>query len=50
MLGADESGVRVACGEGALKATELQRPGGRRLRAAEFLRGFPIAAGERFEA
>jgi methionyl-tRNA formyltransferase len=33
-----------------LKATELQRPGGRRLRAAEFLRGFPIAAGERFEA
>jgi methionyl-tRNA formyltransferase len=50
VLGADERGVCVACGEGALKVTELQRPGGRRLRAAEFLRGFPVSAGERFEA
>jgi methionyl-tRNA formyltransferase len=29
--------------------TELQRPGGKRLPAADFLRGFPLAAGERFE-
>jgi methionyl-tRNA formyltransferase len=50
VLSADDSGVRVACHEGALKVTELQRPGGRRLRAAEFLRGFPVSAGERFEA
>jgi methionyl-tRNA formyltransferase len=42
--------VRVACGEGALLVTELQRPGGKRLRAAEFLRGFALSAGERFEA
>jgi methionyl-tRNA formyltransferase len=50
VLGADERGVRVACGEGALLVTELQRPGGKRLRAAEFLRGFALSAGERFEA
>ena len=29
----------VACGEGALRLRKLQRPGGRRLSAAEFLRG-----------
>jgi methionyl-tRNA formyltransferase len=39
--------IRVACGEGALEITELQRAGGRRLRAAEFLRGFAVAPGER---
>ena len=49
VLSADAGGLCVACGEGALRVTELQRPGGRRLHAAEFLRGFPLAAGERFE-
>lgn len=49
VLSADTGGLCVACGEGALRVTELQRPGGRRLHAAEFLRGFPLAAGERFE-
>jgi methionyl-tRNA formyltransferase len=39
-------GVEVACGEGALLVTELQRAGGSRLSAADFLRGCPIAAGE----
>ena len=39
--------IRVACGEGALEITELQRAGGRRLRAAEFLRGFAVVPGER---
>jgi methionyl-tRNA formyltransferase len=38
----------VACGEGALAITELQRAGGRRLSAAEFLRGRPLAPGARF--
>jgi methionyl-tRNA formyltransferase len=38
----------VACGEAALAVSELQRAGGRRLSAAEFLRGYPIAAGARF--
>ncbi|MFM2208957.1 MAG: hypothetical protein RIQ96_600 [Pseudomonadota bacterium] len=38
-------GIVVACGRGALRLTELQRAGGRRLGAAEFLRGFPVAPG-----
>ena len=41
-------GVRIACGQGALCVTELQRAGGRRLPATEFLRGFPLSAGQRF--
>jgi methionyl-tRNA formyltransferase len=49
VLGADGRGLCVACGTGALLLTELQRPGGRRLPAAEFLRGFPLSAGDRFE-
>jgi methionyl-tRNA formyltransferase len=41
-------GIAVACGSGALRITELQRAGGTRLPAAEFIRGFPVAAGDRF--
>lgn len=37
-----EAGVLVACGSGALRLTELQKPGGKRLTAAEFLKGFPM--------
>jgi methionyl-tRNA formyltransferase len=46
----DERGIVVACGEGRLEITELQRPGGKRLPAADFVRGFPIEPGQRFEA
>ena len=49
ILSIGEGGLSVACGEGALRLTELQRPGGKRLRAPEFLRGFALTAGERFE-
>jgi methionyl-tRNA formyltransferase len=42
------SGLTVACGEGALAILELQRPGGRRLPAAEFLRGHPLPPEARF--
>ena len=38
----------VACGEQALAIAELQRAGGRRLSAQEFLRGHPLARGARF--
>jgi methionyl-tRNA formyltransferase len=34
----------VACGDGALQITELQRPGGRRILAADFLRGREFAS------
>jgi methionyl-tRNA formyltransferase len=37
-----QEGILVACGEGVLKLTELQKPGGKRLPAAEFLQGFPL--------
>jgi len=40
VLSADASGIVVACGEGALRLTELQKPGGKRLAAGEFLKGF----------
>lgn len=50
VLGVEKAGLRVACGKGAVVLAELQRPGGKRLHAAEFLRGFAVAPGERFEA
>jgi methionyl-tRNA formyltransferase len=39
----------VGCGAGALQILELQRAGGRRLAAADFLRGHPLRPGARFE-
>jgi len=48
IVAVDEHGIGVACGEGRLEITELQRPGGKRLPAADFLRGFPLEPGERF--
>ncbi len=47
---ADASGVRVACGQGQLCLTQLQRPGGKRLGAADFLRGCPVQPGQRLVA
>jgi len=46
ILAADRAGVRVACGQGVLVLTHLQRPGGKMLPAGEFLAGFPLAVGE----
>ncbi|MGV3573437.1 MAG: methionyl-tRNA formyltransferase [Ramlibacter sp.] len=48
ILEAGAQGIVIACGEGALRATVLQRAGGKRLPAADFLRGFPLQAGQRF--
>lgn len=42
ILAADGQGIVVACGEGALRITELQKPGGRRLASADFLSGHPL--------
>jgi len=47
VLAADGNGVVVACGSGALCLTELQKPGSKRLPAADFLRGHPLQAGDR---
>jgi methionyl-tRNA formyltransferase len=45
----DAAGLRVACGSGALVIEELQPAGGRRMSAADFVRGHPIGNGARFE-
>jgi methionyl-tRNA formyltransferase len=45
VLAADASGIVVACGNGAVRITELQKPGGKRLMAAEFLKGFAMEGG-----
>ncbi len=50
VLAVHAQGVDVATGDGVLRLTELQRPGGKRLPCADFLRGHPIEAGTCFEA
>ena len=42
VITADATGIVVASGEGALRILELQKPGGRRLTSADFLRGTPL--------
>lgn len=46
ILSANDQGVLVRCGDGALRVLELQREGGRRLPAPEFLRGSLLKVGE----
>ena len=43
VLACDAGGIVVACGTGALRLQQLQKPGGKRLAAAEFLKSFPLA-------
>ena len=50
VLASGPEGVQVACGEGVLCLAELQKPGGKRLPVREFLAGFPLPAGSRFQA
>lgn len=43
ILSASKNGIAVACGDGrALVITELQADGGRRMAAADYLRGHPV--------
>ncbi|MCD6079235.1 MAG: methionyl-tRNA formyltransferase [Ramlibacter sp.] len=46
----DDHGIGVACGQGRLEIKELQRPGGKRLPVADFLRGFAVEPGMRFDS
>jgi len=50
ILQADNVGIVVGCGSGALRLIELQREGGRRLKASEFLAGHHVKSGHRFES
>lgn len=47
ILASDRAGILVACGEGALRLTELQKAGGKRLSAAQFLAGASSSLRER---
>ncbi len=48
VLASGPEGIVVACGDTALQLIELQRPGGRRLGAAEFVAGSPVPPGARW--
>lgn len=41
--------IQVACGQGTLMIEELQLPGGKRLKAKDFVAGHGLKAGQRFE-
>ena len=45
VLGTEAAGLLIGTGRGVLRVRRLQRPGGRMLPAADFLRGCPVAAG-----
>lgn len=45
VISADKAGLLIGCREGALRLVEVQKEGSRRMSAAEFLAGHPIAAG-----
>ena len=47
VLQASAGQLHIACGDGALRLTQLQYPGGRRIDAPGFLRARPIEAGDR---
>jgi methionyl-tRNA formyltransferase len=48
VLCAGDEGIIVGCGNRAVCLLELQRASSKRLTAAQFLRGYPLPAGERF--
>jgi methionyl-tRNA formyltransferase len=48
VLAADDAGVLVACGTGGVLLREVQPPGKRRMRAADWVRGRGVSAGDRF--
>lgn len=49
VLFADKRGIAVACGDGAIIITELQLSGGKRMRAADFVNGKKIKAGDKLD-
>ena len=50
VLGVAAEGLLVQANDGVLRLRRLQRPGGKMLAAAEFLRGFPVPAGMQLES
>ena len=50
VLAVNDDGIKVQTGSGALVLTELQRAGGKRLPAADFLRGHELRVGDVLDA
>ncbi|HKB58939.1 MAG TPA: methionyl-tRNA formyltransferase [Gallionellaceae bacterium] len=50
IVSANEDGIVVACGEGALSLEVLQRSNAKAMPAAQFIRGFAVAPGDRCTA
>jgi methionyl-tRNA formyltransferase len=48
VIEAGDDGVLVACGLGAVRVTEVQPPGKRRMPAGDWVRGRGVAVGDRF--
>lgn len=44
VLGLTKTGLRIACGEGAVEITSLQAQGGKRMAAPDYFRGHPLKA------
>lgn len=49
VLAVDKKRIVIACGEGALAVSELQKAGGKRLPVQQFLAGHPLKVGDRFD-
>ncbi|MDA7916589.1 methionyl-tRNA formyltransferase [bacterium] len=50
IVGQDDAALIVGTGNGLLRLLQLQRPGGKMLPAADFLRGFPVSPGIKLPA
>ncbi|MCB1123215.1 MAG: methionyl-tRNA formyltransferase [Verrucomicrobiae bacterium] len=50
VVAVQDDGLVVGTGEGLVKFLRIQKPGGKMLPVAEFLRGFPIEPGDRFQS
>ena len=42
ILGLTKTGLRIACGEGAVEVIQLQAEGGKRMAAPDYFRGHPL--------
>lgn len=49
VVSADKKGIAVKCGEGAINITELQPAGGKAMKAADYVNGRKIKAGDKLD-
>ena len=49
VISADKKGIAVACGNGAIRIEELQPAGGKIMKAADYVNGRKIKAGDKLD-